>query len=183
MIEGKRVRLVPVETRHYDLVYRWACAEDIPWPWQGRPPSPEAFQETIWLGVLCQFVVEVSSDGRPIGFTSAYGANFHHQHCYVRLGFADSFQGRGWPMEAGHLMMKHLFDSYNFRKIYGEASTESMARIGLPEGTSCQVEGVFREHLFRSDGFQDSIVVAMHRADWEASMPRLHGHGSRTSDV
>lgn len=162
---GKYVRLKPLDTRDYDLVYEWAAAGVIPWQWQGRAVGPEGFHHTIWSGTLVHFLI-VTSEGRPIGLASAYSANFHHQHCYVQLGFVPDVRRSAWPLEAAVLFIDFLFQKYTFRKVYGEATDSTFAAFRSGIGTSFEVEGSFRNHVYVDGRFQDLHVLSLDREAW-----------------
>jgi RimJ/RimL family protein N-acetyltransferase len=160
------VRLRALEPKHYDLLYQWVVSGVIPWQWYGRPPSPEAFRETLWSGVLCQYLFERASDGLLIGLGTAYGVSHHHQHCYFRAGIVPEVRRHGWPLEGGIAFVDHLFQTYNLRKVYAEATDATMPTFAA--GNRFSVEAHFRDHLYRGDGeFQDMYVLSATREGWD----------------
>jgi RimJ/RimL family protein N-acetyltransferase len=170
---GRRVRLTPVALRHYDLLYEWVAREEIPWQWRGRPVSPEGLRETMWADCLFHYVVESRESPRPIGLVSAYGANFHHQTCYLQAGLLAPYQRRGWPFEAVGLGLSVVFVRYNLRRVYAQTTSDTFGQFASGEGVWFDVEGRLREAVYVNGRFLDSLILTTTRDRWDTRIRPL----------
>jgi RimJ/RimL family protein N-acetyltransferase len=164
---GRHVQLSPVAVRHYDLIYEWASREEIPWQWRGRPVSPEGLRDSMWADCLFHYVVETRISPRPIGLVTAYGANFHHQTCYLQAGLVGPYLRRGWPLEAVALALSVTFVRYNMRRVYAQATTDTFQQFASGEGTWFEVEGRLRDSVYMNGRYQDSVILTVTRERWE----------------
>lgn len=166
-LRGRHIVLRPLVADDYSQLYEWAAGGLVPWQWQGRPIGPEGFQQTLWSGALAHLVICEPTSVKPIGLFTAYGANFHHQFCYVQMGLVPDVRGHGWPIEAGLLGINYLFLRHNFRKIYGEITSQQVGQYGSAIGPGFDVEGRLIDHLFVDGELCDMIIVSLTRATWE----------------
>jgi RimJ/RimL family protein N-acetyltransferase len=187
---GRHIQLTPLALRHYDLLYEWASREEIPWQWRGRPVSPEGLRETMWMDCLFQYVVETRQSPRPIGLVTAYGANLHHQTCYLQTGLLAPYQRRGWPFEAVALGLSVAFVRYNLRRLYAQATADTFEQFASGEGTWFEVEGRLRESVYVDGRFVDSLILTVTRERWEERIRPLvdlaergAGPGATAEDV
>lgn len=169
-LTGRRTRLVPVAGRHYDLLYDWATSRVLPWQWEGRPISPQSFSDTLWAGVLQQFIIEELRSGRPIGLVSAKSANLHHRTVSLHLGFVPNVRMRGWPVESVVLMLTLLFERYSMRKVYAEMADDSFAGMASGLGNYFEVEGCLKNHLLIDGGYQDVRILSIDQRHWHHSI-------------
>lgn len=176
ILQGRRVRLVPLDARHLEVVYRWASLGAIPWQWGGRALGFDGFREALWQGILAHFMVERISTGEPLGIVTAYGANLHHQHCYIQMGLAPQHRAKAWPLEAGMLFLSYLFGRYNFRKIYGEVAGGARTQFDSALGAMMRIEGNLEDHVFIDGSFRSVLIVSIRRDDWTIHAERLHRH-------
>jgi RimJ/RimL family protein N-acetyltransferase len=172
-LAGRHVQLAPVALRHYDLLYEWASREEIPWQWRGRPVSPEGLRESMWMDCLFHYVVETRVSPRPIGLVTAYGANFHHQTCYLQAGLIAPYQRRGWPLEALALTLSVTFVRYNLRRVYAQATADTFEQFASGEGVWFEVEGRLRESVYVNGQFLDSLILTITRERWETRVRPL----------
>lgn len=164
---GRHVQLTPVAGRHYDLLYEWAAREEIPWQWRGRPVSPEGLLESMWVDCLFHYIVETRNPPRPIGLVTVYGANFHHQNCYLQAGLIEPYQRRGWPFEAVALALSIVFRRYNMRRVYAQTTLEAFEQFASGEGIWFEVEGRLREYAYVNGRFVDSLILVASREQWQ----------------
>src|SRR4051794_10086805 len=96
LLESKRIRLRSVHAGDYDFLYSLAVnpAIGFQWRFRGTTPSPQQFVQELYLGVLCQHLVE-RADGERVGLVVAYQADLSNGTTYI--GFVSSPQ----HMESG----------------------------------------------------------------------------------
>lgn len=183
ILTGRHLRLRSLRVQDYEGIYEWAAVGSIPWQWQGRPIGPDGFQQTLWAGVLAHFVIEKSNGGQPIGLVTAYGANFHHQHCYIQMGVVPTARLQGWPIEAGLLAINFLFERHNFHKIYGEVTGGSLALFRSAMGQGFEIEGCLKDHVFVDGQFRDMYILGITRRTWTDRIKPVVGRLRDTPSV
>jgi RimJ/RimL family protein N-acetyltransferase len=170
---GRHVQLTPIALRHYDLLYEWASHEEIPWQWHGRPVSPEGLRETMWIDCLFHYIVETRLTPHPIGLVTAYGANFHHQTCYMQAGLVSGYRTRGWPFAAVTLALSVIFGRYNLRRVYAQVTSNTFEQFASGEGVWFETEGHLHENVYVNGQFLDTLILTMTRDRWEARIRPL----------
>ena len=184
-LEGRRVRLEPLEPRHEEAL--WAVAQD-PRVWtlmrvRGHE-SREAFHawfEAVELGFAHYF------DDELVGHTS-----------YMSLRLADRVLeigntwlraeawGTGANTEAKYLLLRHAFEDERYLRVeFKTDATNQRARAALA-ALPAEFEGVFRKHmLVRGGERRDSAWYSVIDDDWpavKASLERRLGWGASTRD-
>src|SRR5215470_4015700 len=167
-LEGRRVRLEPLEPRHEEAL--WAIAQD-PRVWtlmrvRGHE-SREAFQawfESIETGFAHYF------DGELVGHTSFL--NDRPADRVVEIGntwLRTEAWGTGANTEAKYLLMRHAFEDEGYLRVeFKTDATNGRARAALAALPS-EFEGVFRKHmLVRGGERRDSAWYAVIDDDWPA---------------
>ena len=169
LLSGRWFSLVPIAPKHHGPLYEMALREENSFRWRYRgaiPPFP-AFEQSLYAGVMCQFVV--CPNDRPdavAGLVVAYNASPQDGHCYVSaLSHAQTSPG---VIEAVLLFLRYLFRHWPLRKIYMEA-----LEFNLPQYRSAiemgflQEEGHLRSHHFFDDRYWDMFLYSIGRADAE----------------
>ena len=78
------------------------------------------------------------------------------------------YWNRGYATEAARAMLTFGFEVLELNRIFAEyyarnpASGRVMQKIGMTH------EGMLRQHMFKDDRFEDSVVYGILRSEWEA---------------
>src|SRR4051795_5512553 len=82
------VHLRPVEPGDYLPLRRFELDLTLGprWRHRGATPSPEAFAQALWSGVLTQYLVVANADDHVVGLVGAYQADLRAGTCFI--GFA-----------------------------------------------------------------------------------------------
>ena len=167
-LEGRRVRLEPLEPRHEEPL--WEVAQDAR-TWRlmrvRGDESREVFHawfDSIELGFAHFF------DGELVGHTSYL--NDHPDDRVVEIGntwLRPEAWGTGANTEAKYLLLRHAFEDENyFRVEFKTDATNDRARAALA-ALPAEFEGVFRKHmLVRGGERRDSAWYAVIDDDWPA---------------
>lgn len=172
--EGRRVRLTPLSGIHHSDAYELFTTGDhlTRFRLRGATPSPEAFLRVLWDRVLAQFAV---LDGRRfVGVVSAYEADLRNRHAHVAVVVRpDAPVGAG--VEGLALLVDHLFDEFDLRKVYAEVLEPNAAAFGSGVGSVFAVEGRLRAHEYLGRAYHDMLVLAVTAEEWEVHATRLLG--------
>lgn len=178
MLEGRHVRLEPLEEHH--LPGLWKAARDPrTWRWLSvsQPTSREAM--AAWIasaldaarrGVEIPLVTALRHDRRVVGSTRFLALRPEHRS--VEIGWTwlhPDVWASGVNVEAKLLMLGHAFDVWRCRRV--ELKTDALnerSRTAI-EALGASFEGVHRKHmLVREDENRDTAWYAILDDDWPA---------------
>lgn len=168
---GRWVQLVPVTLQSVEFLYRLAIDEQSGFRWRlvGTVPTIEAFRESLWAGVLTQFVVAERATGNPVGTVAAYSADLNHGHAYVGAAMVESLQETGLGIEAVLLFVQYLFATWSFRKLYFDVPEYNLRTVARSTGGLLHEEGRLRAHTHYGGHYWDRVTLALYREDLAAS--------------
>ncbi len=168
-------RLSPVEPQHTAELFRWAVSLDAGFRWRygGGTPSPAQFTESLWAGVLCQYVV-VDRKAQLHGLVVGYGADHVHQFAYFAVqGNPDRASGTG-AMIGVLQLVDHMFASWPFRKLYVDIPGYNEAEFTGVLRRHLEVEGRLVGHVYHGGRFWDMITATLTRERWYTTVrPRF----------
>lgn len=172
---GKRVTLRPATPADYDYLAHLSSTPSMTFRWRtrGHTPSPEDFQSMLWSGVLCQFIIERTADGEPMGLITAYNADLRNGTCYLAMIVQDRPGASLGSLDALALFLNYLFVNWNFRKVYAETSELSSWTFAGGAGRYYRVEGTLPEHEYYDGRYWDCYVLAFWRRDWDLLLAQL----------
>jgi len=182
VLEGPRVRLLPLEAGHCDAL----CAVGLDpaiWRWTaGHVDSPAAMRAYVdkalarqAAGEALPFAIEEKASRTVVGCTR-FG-NIAPAHRRVEIGwtwFGVRWQGTGLNAEAKYLMLRHAFDGLGCVRVelktdaLNERSRRAIRGLGAVE------EGVLRRHLVTSRGrVRDTVYYSIVDHEWPDVQRRL----------
>ena len=165
-LEGRRVRLEPLEDEHHDELFAISRDPRI-WALQRvrADESMERFDEwyaSIQMGFAHYF------DDRLVGHTS-YGNDRPHDRV-VEVGntwLVPDAWSSGANAEAKYLLLRHAFEDEDYLRVeFKTDATNERARAALA-ALPAEFEGVFRKHmLVRGGERRDSAWYAVIDDEW-----------------
>ena len=194
-LEGKHIRLEPLEQRHVDgLVaassedpdlYRWS-----PVP-QGKGEATSYVETALsWqdAGTAVPFAILRADNGTVIGSTRfwnierwAWPAN-HPSHgrgvpdaCEIGYTwFAKSAIRTGANTEAKRLMLDHAFEGWRVLRVCFHTDSRNLRSRAALERIGGRFEGILRAHRMAADFIpRDSVRYSIIAAEWPALKQRL----------
>lgn len=159
----------------YEFLYKLETAPELGSRWRFRSglPSPERFAASLFDGVLASFLVEERENGKPLGFVTAYSADFRNGHCYLAVAATPEVHGRGVLLEAAGLFINYCFQSWDFRKLYAETFDFALASFAGVTRSLFVEEGRLREHEYHLGRYWDKVYLALYRDEWDRQSERL----------
>jgi RimJ/RimL family protein N-acetyltransferase len=160
VLEGRRVRLVPLELDHVEALAEVGLDPAI-WQWTLARPTDEAgirvWAETAIAnraaGTELPFATVDVVTGRPIG-SSRY-LNIVLEHRRLEIGWtwvAPAWQRTGANREAKLLMLRHAFDTLGCRRVEFKTDSRNTRSRAALLGIGAQFEGIFRNHMVMPEG-------------------------------
>jgi RimJ/RimL family protein N-acetyltransferase len=188
VLETKRLRLRPFVPTDAPVVRRLAGAREIADTTREIPhPYPEGAAET-WIashallheeGRALTLAVE-EPGGRLIG---AIGLRLHGEDRNAELGYWIAVEewGRGYGTEAARAVLDFGFGVLGLHRIWATHFARNPASGRVMEKIGMSPEGTLRGHVRKWGRYEDLVVRAMLRSEWES---RRSGEGRRdASDI
>jgi RimJ/RimL family protein N-acetyltransferase len=181
VLEGKLVRLEPVEPRHAPGL--WQAASD-PVIWRWFPYRIGSLAETEQMiavarggaaaGSMLAFAQVLRATDEIAGSTSYLAIEPAHRRLEIGATWLNPrFQRSGANTEAKLLLLGHAFEKLGCRRVEFKTDSDNrqsrtaLARIGATE------EGTFRSHMVRQGGGRrDSVYFSVIDEEW----PRVRSH-------
>ncbi len=182
VLEGQRVRLVPLEAGHFDALCAVGLDPDL-WRWTaGHVDSPEAMRAYIdkalrlrAAGEALPFAVVEKASGTVVGCTR-YGA-IAPEHRRLEIGwtwYGARWQGAGLNPEAKYLLLRHAFDVLGCIRVELKTDVLNARSRRAILGIGATEEGVLRRHIVTSTGrVRDTVLFSIVDHDWPDVRRRL----------
>ena len=170
-----RVALRVVGPNHYGFIQALELAPGRleSYRHRAKTPPPEQFAQSLWQGVVAQFLVERAADHEPLGLVACYGTEFRHRYARIAvIGRDDTPMSRALVTEGLELFIDYLFNHFDFRKLYAQVLAPNMSQFQTMVGRYVDVEGVMVGHEFFAGDWVDSYTLAIHRSKWPGRAER-----------
>ena len=181
MIYGDQVRLRHNERSDLERYALWINDPEVRQGLATLLPMSLA-EEEIWFETTLErdpvkqpFAIEVKQDE---SWVHIGGCGFHevnerarHAELGILIGRKDLW-GQGYGTEAMKVLMKHGFDTLNFRRIYLRVFEFKERAIRLYQGLGFVEEGRLRQDCFRNGRYWDTILMGLLRSEWQGYNPQ-----------
>lgn len=181
-LDGRTVLLRPVDTSDYAALRMAELSGPLAYRWRlrGSHPSPERYGESLWAGVLTQFIVIRKVDRVPLGLVAAYNAD--HRDGFVHVGvakFGDDVSALAF-VGGVFIFFEYLFRGWPFRKLCFEAPEYNVAQFDGAIGGLLTEEGRWSRHVFLDGIYWDLVLLSLWRETWEERRSALLGRAGLT---
>jgi RimJ/RimL family protein N-acetyltransferase len=182
---GNLVNLRACKQTDMQALYEMVLNDEVArrWRYNGAQPSYETFASTFTNGVLTQYTVGLNSIASVAGLVTAYNPDLRNRFCYVSAYCDATLIGTGVGFEAIVLFISHIFQTWDFVKIYAEVAEYNYDSWSSGEGSVFQVEGRLKNHLYQADRRWDQLVLAVYPDQARSAVAQLRGSGARTTSV
>ena len=173
-LQGREVRLRTILPSDYQFLRELetnSCAL-VRFRQRGLSLSPESHLQSLWRGVLCQFLVTSVLDGHPLGLVTSYGADFRNGRSYIAVIVRPEIQNRGPAMEAMRIFIDYLFAVFPLRKLMAEVIEFNWLQFSGGEGRVFATEGILKGHEFHAGRYWDVYLLAVYRDQWTQFLAR-----------
>jgi len=179
-LEGRYVRIVPLDPVHYADLFAAVCGPDDDALWTYRPIAKPRSLATLWMhlagvvdspSTLTFALVPAEGEG-PGGWRPSGIASF--QRIDARTGqvevagvlYGEALQRTRAATEAMHLLMRHAFEGLGYRRFewkcdsLNEPSRRAALRLGFT------YEGRFRNHMVTQGRNRDTDWFSVTDGEW-----------------
>jgi N-acetyltransferase len=183
-LTGRRVRMEPLEERHFDDLERVAY-DDAVWRWTIMKPI-DAASLRAWLDVALangEAAIEVPFATIDLDSDRAIGSSRYMtiapEHRRLEIGWTwvgTAFQRTGANREAKMLQLSHAFETLGAERVEFKTHARNVQSRTALLGIGATFEGVLRRHTIMPDGsHRDSAYYGVIAPEWPAVKERLEG--------
>jgi RimJ/RimL family protein N-acetyltransferase len=160
-----------------DLLYRLAADLDS---WEERNPSaPAPLTRSRFDARLARaddgeaaeqaamFVVDI--DGEAVGSASLFDFDLFAGHAEAGISLVPEARGRGVGTEAMRVLVEFGFVRRNLRRIHLQAIASNAGALRSYEKAGFVVEGRLREHAWVRGRYEDIVLMAVLRSEYNSS--------------
>ena len=182
-LEGRLVRLVPLEAEHADAL---AEVADDPVIWRYLPYGPATTAATLLSlietllaaersGTDLPFTVLVRPHDRPIGMTRFL--EIDRRHLRAEIGgtwYGASYRRTPVNTECKLLLLRHAFEREGARRVQFKTDLRNVPSQRALERLGAVREGVLRDHMVMPDGYRrSSVLYSVVESEWPSVRDRL----------
>lgn len=186
MIIGKTVRFRAIEEHDLEALQGWLNDPEISRLVGGFSFPVSAAGQRRWFeasqsnATTQRWIVEDHA-GLRLGLVGLWQIDWHNRNAMaaIKLGSSDA-RGRGYGTDALMSLAAYAFYQVGLHKLWAEILPFNVASYRVfVDKCGWQVEGVYRQHVFREGCFHDQVRVGLLREDFDA----LEGAGEYTPDA
>ena len=179
ILEGKRVRLVPLEQGHLDALGAIGLDPAL-WEWTGgRIQTHNGMRAYIERALsrpdTLAFATTIRETHEVVGCTR-FG-NISVEHRRVEIGW--TWIARPWQRsfvntEAKLLMLRHAFEDWGCQRVELKTHEKNARSRAAIERLGARFEGTLRKHMIQPDGTsRDTVYYAITDDEWPAVSEHL----------
>ncbi len=174
-MRGRLCQLRPIIPEDHRILYSIAIADQVNfrWRYRGAVPPFEAFIAGLHADVLSQFVVCGLGDPRPAGLVVTYTADMNNGTTFLGAVMTPETIGSSIGIEATCLFVRHIFETWNIRRIYMEVVEYNMPFFQSGEGSLFTIEGCQKERYYFADKFWDNFLLTIEKEQVRDFLDRI----------
>jgi RimJ/RimL family protein N-acetyltransferase len=174
MIEGRSVRLRPVEREDLPRFVRWLADPEVRRHIEmhlslSLAQEERWFEESLGKGDLQPLAIDARLDG---DFVHVGSCGFHEIRWRDRTGVVGlligerTVWGRGLGTEAMRALLRHAFDTLNLNRIALRVFENNVRAVRVYEKLGFVREGRLRQDHYREGRYVDVLVMGLLREEW-----------------
>ncbi len=110
---------------------------------------------------------------RPIGLVYFKDIDQKNEKCLFGFYLGEDDLPRGTGTIMGVLGLKYVFENLDIRKLYGEAFAFNQSSINFFRRLGFTEEGRFTKHVLKSGKYEDVVIFALFKEDWQSNRDKL----------
>jgi len=179
-LETARLILRPFSLDDAPTVVRQAGRREIADTTIAIPhPYPEA-QARDWIsrqsatwreGREIVFAIVLRSERRLIGAIGLREINSEHRQAELGFWIGVDWWGRGYATESARAVLGFGFQSLRLNRIYAHHMVRNPASGRVLEKIGMKKEGLLRERVRKWEIFEDVVILATLRSEWQGAQP------------
>ena len=177
VLEGSRVKLIPLVMGHAEELWESAQNEDL---WEHytfrKMESFEKFKDFL-SGSLKEadsgkgftFTIIDKATGKMRGGTSFLDIQPASRSLEIgRTWLAKELHGSGFNAECKYLLLRYCFEELKLIRVFFKTDSNNLRSQKAMEKIGAKFEGILRNHMIREDGtFRHSAYYSIIEGEWE----------------
>lgn len=171
------VRLRDVTNDDSPTIYRWRNLPDVArYMYTDHAISEEEHRQ--WFRTATTdptrryWIIETGGD--PVGLANIYDIDVHHKRAEWAFYIADPrLRGRGIGARVEYQVICFAFDELDLHRLTCAVLDFNKPTIAMHEKFGFVREGTKRQHIRKSEGFVDVVLLGMLRDEWERQRERF----------
>lgn len=177
VLEGSRVKLIPLVMAHAEELWESALNEDL---WEHytfrKMESLEKFKGFL-SGSLKEadsgkgftFTIIDIATGKMVGGTSFLDIQPASRSLEIgRTWLAKELHGTGFNAECKFLLLRYCFEELELIRVFFKTDSNNLRSQKAMEKIGAKYEGTLRNHMIREDGtFRHSAYYSIIESEWE----------------
>jgi RimJ/RimL family protein N-acetyltransferase len=183
VLEGNRVKLIPLSMEHAEELWESAKNEDL---WEHytfrKMESFDKFKDFL-AGSLKEadsgkgftFTVIDKATGKMKGGTSFLDIQPASRSLEIgRTWLAKELHGTGFNAECKYLLLRYCFEELKLIRVFFKTDSNNLRSQKAMEKIGAKFEGILRNHMIREDGtFRHSAYFSIIESEWEEVKQKL----------
>jgi len=175
-MKGRWVSLRPVRSADIEAVANLHEVTCVAGRWRAGPGAvpPSGTERALWSSTDLQMIVHFNGDPASLlGVCVAYALDLRNRTCYFALVFDPRSTAELRRLEAVFMFIDDLFDRYQLRRLYAEATDETLASFGV-----ALRRGFVKELTLPGFGWSRDVgsvprhTLSIDRRTWQATRAR-----------
>lgn len=183
VLEGKRVKLIPLGMAHAEELWESAKNEDLWTHYTFRKiENIEKFKEFLGGALLeaetgkgFTFTIIDKATDKMRGSTSFLDIQpASHSLEIGRTWLAKELHGTGFNAECKFLLLQYCFEELKLIRVFFKTDSNNLRSQKAMEKIGAKFEGILRNHMIREDGtFRHSAYFSIIESEWEEVKQKL----------
>ena len=115
----------------------------------------------------------IELEGRPVGLANLVDISERHRRASWAFYLADeAVRGRGVGSFTERFVLKYAFEDLGLHKLCCEVLGSNDAVVAMHRKFGFVVDGVLRQHIWKTDHFEDVVTLSMTEDDYRARAER-----------
>lgn len=174
ILQGEKIILRPIKESDFECFYRWHLDREIRFQTAMHPFPVTERMEKDWFEKAMNdisnkrviFVIEEKTTNQAIGYFQLTEINFINRNAMLGIVIGEKeWQGKGLGREIMELGIQFGFSYLNLVKISLEVLTNNDKAINLYKSIGFVEEGVFKNHYFFKNHFNNMIRMSYFKSD------------------
>jgi len=181
IIEGKRVRMRPIEKKDLEKTLKWANDPEIAY-YTGYifPVSME--MEVKWYErILAEenrktFIIE-NKEGVVIGLTATLNIDWKNRKAERSMLIGEKeYWDQGYGRESVRTMLNHIFNIMGMNKVYGRIIDYNEAALKMDLGAGYSQEGYIKDDILIQGEYHDRYLIGITKAEFNKQKEERKEH-------
>lgn len=112
------------------------------------------------------YAITLPPDPNPIGSCGCFWASRPNQAMELGYWVAEPYWGRGIAVEACRALVTHVFREIGPERVQARVIAGNVGSCRVLEKLGFRYEGTFRSALYRRDRFEDLLIYAVLKGEW-----------------